>query len=171
MIGSLSRNQLDAIRGALVAVLPSRSPADVVLKFYFRDHRQLGARDRALVADTVYTVLRHRRVLEAVTPSASPRELALASLVRFQGYGVGPLEPVLKAEEHTWLVALKARDLDQLPFAVRADLPDWVVERLRTRFADSEILTTKDAEEDVVCNLEWDVVHVLRERHDLSPRH
>jgi 16S rRNA (cytosine967-C5)-methyltransferase len=140
MIGSLSRAQLDGIREALVAVLPSRSPADVVLKYFFRDHRQLGARDRALVADTVYTVLRHRRMLEAVTPSASPRELALASLVKYQGYGVGPLAPVLKPEEHTWLVALKARDLDEMPFEVRADLPDWVVARLRARFSDAEIL-------------------------------
>ncbi len=140
MIGSLSRNQLDAVREALVAVLPSRSPADVVLKHFFRDRRQLGARDRALVADTVYSVLRHRRLLEAVTPSASPRELALASLVRFQGFGVGPLEPVLRPEERTWLVALKARDLEALPFAVRADLPDWVVERLRARHSDAEIL-------------------------------
>jgi 16S rRNA (cytosine967-C5)-methyltransferase len=140
MIGSLSRAQLDGIREALVAVLPSRSPADVVLKYFFRDHRQLGARDRALVADTVYTVLRHRRMLEAVTPSASPRELALASLVKFQGFGVGPLEPVLRPEERTWLVALKARDLEELPFEVRADLPDWIVARLREHYSDAEIL-------------------------------
>jgi 16S rRNA (cytosine967-C5)-methyltransferase len=140
MIGSLSRAQLDGIREALVAVLPSRSPADVVLKYFFRDHRQLGARDRALVADTVYTVLRHRRMLEAVTPSASPRELALASLVKFQGFGVGPLEPVLRPEERTWLVALKARDLEELPFEVRADLPDWIVARLRERYSDAEIM-------------------------------
>jgi len=140
MIGSLSRAQLDGIREALVAVLPSRSPADVVLKFFFRDNRKLGARDRALVADTVYSVLRHRRMLEAVTPSASPRELALASLVKFQGYGVGPLEPVLRPEERTWLVALKARDLEELPFEVRADLPDWIVAHLRERYSDTEIL-------------------------------
>jgi 16S rRNA (cytosine967-C5)-methyltransferase len=75
-----------------------------------------------------------------VTPSASPRELALASLVKFQGFGVGPLEPVLRPEERTWLVALKARDLEELPFEVRADLPDWIVARLREHYSDAEIL-------------------------------
>mgnify|MGYP007006505261 CR=1 FL=1 len=51
--------------------------------------------------------------------------------MKFQGFGVGPLEPVLRPEERTWLVALKARDLEELPFEVRADLPDWIVARLR----------------------------------------
>jgi 16S rRNA (cytosine967-C5)-methyltransferase len=136
----LTRGQLDAIRDALVVVLPGRSPADVALKFFFRDHRQLGSKDRALVADTVYSVLRHRRVLEAVTPAATPRDLALGALVRFGGVSVSAMESVLRPEERTWLTALKARDLDELPFAVRAELPDWVVDRLRARMSDAEIL-------------------------------
>lgn len=140
MSAGISRAQLDAIVHALAVVLPLRSPADVVLKHHFRDNRALGSRDRALVADTVYSVLRRRRLLEALTPSASPRELALASLVRLQGVGIGSLEPVLKAEERTWLAALKATDLDTLPFELRADLPDWVIARLRRRYSDDEIL-------------------------------
>ncbi|HEY2629366.1 MAG TPA: RsmB/NOP family class I SAM-dependent RNA methyltransferase, partial [Usitatibacter sp.] len=39
-----------------------------------------------------------------------------------------------------WLGALKARDLDDLPFEIRADLPDWVIERLRKRMSDTDIL-------------------------------
>ncbi|HQZ45360.1 MAG TPA: RsmB/NOP family class I SAM-dependent RNA methyltransferase [Usitatibacteraceae bacterium] len=140
MTAALSRAQLDATVHALSVVLPLRSPADVVLKHYFREHRGLGSRDRALIADTVYSVLRRRRLLEAVTPSASPRELALASLVKLQGVGIGALESVLKGEERAWLAALKARDLEALPFEIRADLPDWVIERLRKRLADDEIL-------------------------------
>ena len=53
MAGALTRGQFDAIVEALAVVLPGRSPADVVLKHHFRDHRALGSRDRALVADTV----------------------------------------------------------------------------------------------------------------------
>ncbi|MBL0143276.1 MAG: RsmB/NOP family class I SAM-dependent RNA methyltransferase [Betaproteobacteria bacterium] len=141
MSAALARPQLDAIVHALVAVLPMRSPADVVLKHYFREHRALGSRDRALVADTVYSVLRRRRLLEAMTPKALPRELALASLVKLQGVSIGQLEPLLKGEERDWLVALKAVDLDTLPFELKADLPDWVISRLRKRYSDSEILT------------------------------
>ncbi len=140
MSAALTRPQLDAIIRALAEVLPARAPADVILKHHFREHRGLGARDRALVADTVYSVLRRRRLLETLTPSAAPRELALASLVRLQGVGIGALEPVLRGAERDWLAALKARDLEDLPFAVRADLPDWVVERLRRHRSDEEIL-------------------------------
>jgi len=141
MSSPLSRPQFEAIVHALAVVLPLRSPADTLLKHHFRDNRGLGSRDRALIADTVYSVLRRRRLLEVVTPSASPRELALASLVKLQGLGIGPLEPLLRGDERHWLAALKARDIDAMPFEVRADLPDWVIERLRKRHADAEILT------------------------------
>jgi 16S rRNA (cytosine967-C5)-methyltransferase len=121
-------------------VLPARSPADAVLKRFFQDHRSLGSRDRAHVADTVYAVLRRRRLLETLTPSASPRELALASLAKLQGIGIAQLEPLLKGGERAWLVALKAANLDEQPFELRVDLPDWVIERLRRRHGDEEIL-------------------------------
>ncbi len=140
MASSITRVQIDAIVHALAVVLPARTPADVVLKHYFRDNRALGSRDRALVADTVYSVLRRRRLLETLTPSAAPRELALASLVKLQGVSIGQLESLLKSSERNWLAELKARDMDALPFEVKADLPDWVLERLRKRYADSEIL-------------------------------
>jgi 16S rRNA (cytosine967-C5)-methyltransferase len=140
MASPVTRAQIDAIVHALAVVLPARTPADVVLKHYFRDNRSLGSRDRALVADTVYSVLRRRRLLETLTPSAAPRELALASLVKLQGVSIGQLESLLKSSERNWLAELKARDMDALPFEVKADLPDWVLERLRKRYADSEIL-------------------------------
>ncbi len=140
MAGALSRPVFEAIVHALAVVMPGRSPADVALKHFFRDHRALGSRDRALLADTVYSVLRRRRLLEALTPSATPRELALASLVRLQGVGLGQLDSLVRGAEHDWLAALKARDLDALPFELRADLPDWVIARLRRRHGDEEIL-------------------------------
>ncbi len=140
MTASLARAQLESIVEALALVLPARSPADVVLKHYFRDHRALGSRDRALVADTVYSALRRRRLLETLTPSASPRELMLASLVKLQGVSIGQLESLLKSSERNWLAALKAQDLDALPFELKADLPDWVLERLRRRYTDAEVL-------------------------------
>jgi 16S rRNA (cytosine967-C5)-methyltransferase len=137
---NLSRPQLDAVVDALTVILPARAPADAQLRVFFREHKSLGQKDRALVADTVYAALRRRRMLEHVTPHATPREIALATLVKLQGIGVGQIESVLKGDERTWLAALKARDLDDLPFEIRADLPDWVIERLRKRMGDTEIL-------------------------------
>ena len=137
---NLARAQLDAIVSALTVVLPARAPADAQLSQFFRDNRSLGQRDRALVADTVYAVLRRRRLLEHVTPNATPREMALAALVKLQGIGVSQIEAVLDAEEKAWLSKLKATDLDTLPYEIRADLPDWVIERLRRSMDDASLL-------------------------------
>jgi len=136
---SLARPQLDAIVHALTVILPARTPADAALKQFFRDHPNLGQRDRALVADTVYAALRRRRLLEHVTPNATPREIALATLVKLQGVGISQIEAAISAEERKWLGELKALDLATLPFEIRADLPDWVLARLRKHMKDDEV--------------------------------
>jgi 16S rRNA (cytosine967-C5)-methyltransferase len=137
---NLTRGQLDAIVQALTVTLPARAPADAQLKQFFRDNPNLGHRDRALVADTVYMALRRRRLLEHVTPHGTPREMALATLAKLQGVALSQIEEKLQGEERTWLAQLKALDLDTLPFEIRADLPDWVIERLRKRMNDTELL-------------------------------
>ena len=139
---TLTRAQLESIVHALSIVLPARTPADQALRQFFRDNKNLGARDRALVADTVYAALRRRRLLEHVTRNASPREMALATIVKLQGVGLGQIEAVLKPGEREWLSQLKALDLYTLPFEIRADLPDWVVERLRPHMGDEALLAT-----------------------------
>jgi 16S rRNA (cytosine967-C5)-methyltransferase len=135
----LARPQLDAIVHALTVILPARVPADAALKQFFRDHPNLGQRDRALVADTVYAALRRRRLLEHVTPNATPREIALATLVKLQGVGISQIEAAVTSDERKWLGELKALDLATLPFEIRADLPDWVLARLRGHMKDDEV--------------------------------
>ncbi len=137
---NLSRALLDAVVQALTVMLPARAPADAQLRQFFRDHRNLGGRDRAFVADTAYTALRRRRMLEHVTPHASPREIALATLVKLMGVGISHIEGALEPEEREWLTGLKALELDTLPFEVKADLPDWVLERLRRAMPDDDVL-------------------------------
>ena len=142
---SLARPQLDAIIHALTVILPARVPADSALKQFFRDNPQLGQRDRGIVADTVYAALRRRRMLEHVTPSATPREIALAALVKLQGVAISQIEGTLKGEERKWLSELKALDLASLPLEIRADLPDWVVARLRTRMPEEDLMALAQA--------------------------
>ncbi len=179
---NLSRGQLDSIVEALTVVLPARAPADAQLRTYFREHKNLGQKDRALIADTVYAALRRRRMLEHVTPKATPREIALATLTKVQGIGVGQIESALDGDERTWLSALKARDLDALPFEIRADLPDWVIARLRKHMSDEEILalarglqqaapldlrvnTLKAPREAVLARLEYDQIPAKATRY------
>jgi 16S rRNA (cytosine967-C5)-methyltransferase len=137
---NLARAQLEAIVNALTLILPGTAPADTQLRQYFRDHKSLGQKDRALIADTVYAALRRRRMLEHVTPKGTPREIALATIVKLQGIGLGQIEGALKGDEKAWLTALKAQNLDDLPLEIRADLPDWVIERLRKTLDDTALL-------------------------------
>lgn len=138
----LSVSRLGHLVHALNLVLPMRGPADANLHRYFRDNRDLGQRDRAFVAETAYLVLRRKRLLEhLVAPQATPRRLALAALVKLQGQSLRDMEPLLKPGEAEWLRQVKAAPVDALPLGIQADLPDWLVDRLRTFLSDEEILT------------------------------
>jgi 16S rRNA (cytosine967-C5)-methyltransferase len=132
--------QLSHLSHALHIILPLRAPADVALKFFFRDQPELGQGDRAFIAETVYLILRKRRWLEHLLPEGIPRQMALAALVKLQGVGIKELAPLLREGEEAFLVNLKSRSVDDLPFAVQADLPDWVVEKLRAHMSDDDIL-------------------------------
>lgn len=114
----------------LADVLTFQRPADAVLSYFFRNHHEVGARDREFIAETVYAILRRKRLLDHVAPGATPRKLALAALVRLQGVSLRELEPLLKGSEDEWLKAMKAVPTDDLTLAEQADLPDWLWQRL-----------------------------------------
>jgi 16S rRNA (cytosine967-C5)-methyltransferase len=112
---------------ALAVALQFSGPADEVLSRYFRAHPPLGQKDRAFVAESVFAVLRRKRSLEAAAGSGEPRLLLLAALLRVLGLSGRALHGL--ADEPT-AARIRAARLDALPEAVRADLPDWLWERL-----------------------------------------
>jgi len=134
------RKLLEAAGHALGLVLKFDYPADAVLGRYFREQESLGQHNRAFIAEAVFGVLRHKRVLDHLTRQASPRRLLLAWLVRFDGISVRELASVVKPEESEWLTEVKAASLDGLPPAARAELPDWVYERLAGELGETEAL-------------------------------
>jgi 16S rRNA (cytosine967-C5)-methyltransferase len=122
-----------AAADALRAVLPFAHPADACLRRYFREHRQLGARDRGFVADTVFAVVRHLRLLQTLSGSREPRRLVLAALALLEGRSQRQLEPLLRRgadDDAQWLAQLRASEVQALPLAVQLSLPDWLWERL-----------------------------------------
>ena len=140
----ITEYNFDLVIQALRAMLPLKQPADAVLRHFFQQER-LGSRERALVSETAFGILRHRLFLEHAcqpTPSAhaTPRRMALAYWVRFGGYNLRELEPVLKKDEAGWLGAVKGIVLDTLPLHIQAELPEWVIEKLRASMADADIL-------------------------------
>jgi 16S rRNA (cytosine967-C5)-methyltransferase len=145
----ISAAQLTAAAAALRAVLPLEHPADASLRRFFRDHPKLGARDRAFAADTIFTVLRHLRLLETLTQSREPRRLLLAALAIDEGRSLRQLEPLLAdpgrgrkaTDTGEWLAAVRAADITQLPLPVQLSLPDWVWERLLAATPEAAAIT------------------------------
>jgi 16S rRNA (cytosine967-C5)-methyltransferase len=73
---------LDACAELVRLTLKFEHPADAVVSRFFRDNRGLGPRERATLAETVYTVLRKKLLFDHIAPVgfSGPRERRLAIL-------------------------------------------------------------------------------------------
>jgi 16S rRNA (cytosine967-C5)-methyltransferase len=116
-------------------VLKLDHPADAVVSRYFREHRSLGPRERATLAETAYTVLRRKLLFDHFAPSGSgPRERRLAIL----GFA-GPrdfLKGALSAAEKAWLDQCDAVERKELLERHRHNLPEWMVAPLKEQLGD-----------------------------------
>ncbi len=143
----LTEYRFDLAIQALRSILPLVHPADAMLRQFFQQER-IGSNERALVAETVFGVLRHRLFLEhacanksATASQATPRRMALAYWIRFGGYNLRELTPNLKPTEGDWLGKVKGIKLEELPLSIQSELPGWVIEKLRATMTDDAILT------------------------------
>ena len=123
----------EAAVAALRQILTFEAPSDVLLSRFFRDHHELGGKDRAFVADLVFGVLRHLRTLETACGKPTPRLLALAFLARQMGFNKRQLEQVFRGPEMDLLPDIKAMKLSEQSLAIQWDLPDWLADRLLAR--------------------------------------
>lgn len=135
---------LAGARNVVHELLSFDYPADAVLSHYFRNNREIGARDRAFIAETAYAVLRRKRTLERLCSLSgeriTPQRLVLVSLTRIAGYSNRQLSGALDADEVKWLENLREQTLEAGTLAEQADLPDWLAERLQQSMSDSEVL-------------------------------
>ncbi len=139
--GAVSRALFIQTTQVLGAVLAFEFPADAVLSRHFRDNRELGHRDRGFIAETVYGVLRRLRWLRRLAgDKATPRELLLAWFARGEGWPMRNFEGLASATERDWVAAVKAAELGEASLAERADLPDWLAERLLRSFDEAGVL-------------------------------
>jgi 16S rRNA (cytosine967-C5)-methyltransferase len=139
--GAVSRPLFIQATQALSAVLAFDFPADAVLSRHFRDNRELGHRDRGFIAEAVYGVLRRLRWLRRLAgDEATPRMLLLAWFARGEGWPMRNFEGLVSATERDWVASIKAADPGELTLAERADLPDWLAERLLAQMDEAEVL-------------------------------
>jgi 16S rRNA (cytosine967-C5)-methyltransferase len=130
----------------LANILDFNSPADAKLSEFFRNNRDLGTKDRAFVAESVYGVLRRLRYLSAVTANEEndpddARKLILAWLLRVQGKSIREMESVLNEQQTEWAHTIKAKSTENLPLAVQADVRDWLWTKLVAQYGETEALT------------------------------
>ena len=121
---------LDACSELVRLTLKFDHPADAIVSRFFRDNRGLGPRERATMAETVYTVLRKKNLFDHLAPSGSgPKERRLAIL---GFYGPGDfLRSALTDQETRWLDECEKVKPDDLMERHRHNLPEWLVQPLK----------------------------------------
>lgn len=130
----------------LTDMLDFDKPADAKMSAFFRNNRDLGNKERAFIAESVYGVIRRLRYLSTVTANDEKdpddaRKLILAWLLRVQGRSLRDLDSMLTEQQKEWAVAIKAKSTADLPLAVQADVRDWLWEKLVKQYGESEALT------------------------------
>jgi 16S rRNA (cytosine967-C5)-methyltransferase len=121
---------LDACAELVRLTLKFDHPADAIVSRFFRDNRGLGPRERATMAETVYTVLRKKLLFDHLSPSGSgPKERRLAIL---GFYGPGDfLRSALTEQEINWLDQCEKVSPNDLMERHRHNLPEWLVQPLK----------------------------------------
>ena len=126
---------LDACAELVKLTLTFQHPADSVVSRYFRDHRNLGPRERGTLAETVYTVLRKKTLFEALARSGSgPKERRLA-ILGFHGPRTF-LKAALSDQEIKWVDECDAVKPEELMPQHRHNLPQWMADALQAQVGD-----------------------------------
>lgn len=114
------------------------APADLTVSRYFREHKNLGVRDRGVIAEAAYAVLRNKLSFGHLAESGEgplPRRLALLGLL--DRYGPEAIQQAANMGERDWLARIsKAR----LPKRLVANCPDWLFERLAAQLGAEDAL-------------------------------
>jgi 16S rRNA (cytosine967-C5)-methyltransferase len=121
-------------------ILRFTGPADNTLSRYFREHTRLGGRERGVIAEAVYGLLRNKLVYTSFAESGSgPSMRRLTLLGLADAVGVDALGG-LSEEETQWLTHVMQIDKNMLPAELRSNLPHWLYTRLVERFGEEETL-------------------------------
>src|SRR4051812_34923390 len=118
---------LESATELLQQVLRFDQPADAVVSRFFREHRSLGPRERATLAETAYAVLRRKLFFDHLAPSGSGSKFRRLAILGFQApreFLDGALDP----QEKRWLDGCLTVDPKTLLDRHRHNLPDWLVQ-------------------------------------------
>ncbi len=121
-------------------ILRFTGPADGTLSRYFREHPRLGSRERGVIAEAIYGLLRNKSVYTSFSESGSGsamRRLTLLGLA--DAVGIDSLGG-LTEDEDAWLRRVMDIDRTHLPLALKSNLPDWLWQKLQSKFGEEDAL-------------------------------
>ncbi|NDI86967.1 RsmB/NOP family class I SAM-dependent RNA methyltransferase [Undibacterium crateris] len=126
-------------------ILRFTGPADGTLSRYFREHPRLGGRERGVIAEAIYGLLRNKSVYTSFAESGTGpamRRLTLLGLADAVG-----LESLggLSEEETAWLDRVMQIDRSHLPLSMKSNLPSWLWEKLSACYGEEQALALAEA--------------------------
>ena len=133
---------IDSVAEALATILRFDGPADALMSRFFRQHHELGMRDRGLIAEAIFHALRRYAtlgwVMQPAHPSRAARFAALVTLAR--QHGLDDLDPrSLRGDINAVKHAL-AVDLSSAPASVQAEVPHWLYLEVERQYPDAAAL-------------------------------
>ena len=123
---------LEAATELVHRVLAFDQPADRVAADFFRSQHALGARDRHLLAESVFALLRRLAYFRHLAATGKGEQARRLAILAWQG-NAGVLRAALDDAERAWLERAQAVDLGGLPDALRHNLPAWLAEPLQAQ--------------------------------------
>ena len=126
-------------------ILRFTGPADGTLSRYFREHPRLGGRERGVIAEAIYGLLRNKSVYTSFSESGSGSAMRRITLLGLaDAAGVDSLGG-LSDEEIVWLQRVMQIDRTHLPVVMKSNMPYWLWQKLVQKFGETEALQLSDA--------------------------
>lgn len=123
-------------------IISFQQPADACLSAFFRANNKLGRLDRAEIAETVFSILRHFEKIQTLGgKNLIAKKAVLLALLIQQGYSVSALESFCNEEEKQALIEIKQHKQNLSgSLNVLSELPNWLIDALRLSYSDDEIV-------------------------------
>ncbi|MBO7555208.1 MAG: RsmB/NOP family class I SAM-dependent RNA methyltransferase [Neisseriaceae bacterium] len=123
-------------------IISFQQPADACLSAFFRANNKLGRLDRAEIAETVFSILRHFEKIQTLGgENLTAKKAVLLALLIQQGYSVSALESFCNEEEKQALIEIKQHKQNLSgSLNVLSELPNWLIDALRLSYSDDEIV-------------------------------
>ena len=137
---------LDACAELVRLTLQFNHPADAVVSRFFRDHRNLGPRERATLSETVFKVLRQKLLFEHMARSGSGAKERRLAILAF----AGPrdfVKSALNDTEKKWLDMCDSILPGDLMSQHIHNLPDWLARPIKEQLGDQFDALAKSLQE------------------------